>query len=74
MKLLALCDSEICAMKRVKTGTHKKNGKTYDRVELKYMGPQVKHVSNYAVDCPDCRSVLFWTTDNILLKQRQKVG
>lgn len=74
MTYIALCDSEKCAMVRTKTGTYVKNGKTYDRIEPKYLGPQIKDVSKHAVDCPDCKSVLFWTKEDILLKERSKVG
>ncbi len=73
-KYIAVCDSEQCAMVRVKIGTQVKNGKVYNRVESKYIGPQVKSVSQYTIDCPDCKSALFWTRDEILLKDRVKVG
>ncbi len=73
-KYIAVCDSEQCAMIRVKIGTQVKNGKTYDRIEPKYIGPQVKSVSQHTIDCPDCKSALFWTTEDFLLKDRSKVG
>lgn len=74
IKYVALCDSEQCAFKTMKTGVCKKNGKTYDRVEPKHFGPQVKQVHKDTMDCPDCGSVLFWTREEIMLNERIKVG
>lgn len=61
MKLQALCDSDQCAFKYIKTGTRLKSGKQYDRVDNKYLGPQVKTVGRDAVACPDCKSALIWS-------------
>jgi hypothetical protein len=60
---LALCDSEICAFKRVKVGTKLVKGKRYDRHENRFMGAIIKPVTKGVITCPDCQSALFWITE-----------
>lgn len=68
---IALCDSDICATKRIKVGTVKKKGQTYDRIEPRYIGAQRKDVSKCTTDC---KSALFWIREDLLAEKRQKVG
>lgn len=71
--IIALCDSDKCAFiesSRIRI----KKGKSCVQVEAKHIGAQVKTVSKYAVDCPDCGSVLFGCSSDILLNERKKIG
>ncbi len=74
MALIAICDSEVCAFKRVKTGTRIIKGKKYNRIDSVYQGPQIRQVSKYEVDCPCCQSALFWMKDEDFNEARQKIG
>lgn len=69
---IALCDSEQRAfVSHVRL--HTKKGKKYPQSELKYLGAQIKHVHKDMTDCPDCKSVLFWTTEEKLHAKNKKV-
>jgi hypothetical protein len=70
---IAVCDSEKCAFIETTRVRHK-GGKEYLSPDLQYLGLRVKHVHHDAMDCPDCGSALFWTTEAILLSTGQKIA
>lgn len=61
MKLTAYCDSERCGHRRMEI---KVNGK-YKTVGFKEPTRVVKeNVKPHDIQCPDCRSALFWQRDD----------